>query len=134
MKKYILSVISTAVVLSFSIVTFASLKEPEKPSGISSDLVFDNDLNAQLPTLKDHNLRGRLITVESKGGAPEHSHATRPGIVYVISGAIVEVRGGVERTYKKGDSWIENADTLHWFVNNTDEPVVLWVVDIAKQE
>jgi len=134
MNKHVISSISAIIVLSVSAIAFAGLKAPTKTSGISAKTLHNNELSAQQPAFKGHELRGRKLTIMPGGGTVEHSHAKKPGIVYVISGAIVEVRNGVKRTFQAGDTWIKKGDTVHWGQNDTDRPAVIWVVDLPKQK
>jgi quercetin dioxygenase-like cupin family protein len=72
----------------------------------------------------------RRITIEPGGQIAKHSAATVPGVVYMESGAWVEGRDHGEIVHKSGDTFIEDADTVHWFFNRGDEPASAIVCDI----
>jgi quercetin dioxygenase-like cupin family protein len=72
----------------------------------------------------------RRITIEPGGQIAKHSAATVPGVVYMESGAWVEGRDHGEIVHKAGDTFIEDADTVHWFFNRGDEPASAIVCDI----
>ncbi|MGH1487750.1 MAG: cupin domain-containing protein [Cellvibrionaceae bacterium] len=114
--------------------TFAGNKQaPEKTHGISAETLQSNALGPQINAMQGYDFRSRRVTIEPGGATNEHSHAERPGIVYVEQGKIIEYRNGTKKTYKPGDTWVEKADTVHWVYNKTKKPVVLIITDIIKQ-
>jgi len=109
----------------------AADKPPEKSSGVSIDVPHLNNLGPQIGVMQDYNIRGRYITFAPDAAIAEHSHAERPGMVYVIKGEIWEYRNGKKIEYKAGDSWIETADTVHWAKNPSSEnEAVIFMVDL----
>jgi len=86
----------------------------------------------QIKKLEGYNLRARKIIVPAGVTIAEHSHTTRPGIVYVESGEIIEFRGEKSRLLKKGDSVIEDAHTTHSYKNTGNTECVLIAFDIPK--
>lgn len=122
-----------------SAVASAADTPPEKPVGLTggSDAVGLVELAPHnLPgAIGDYELRARSIGIAPGGGIPSHSHAGRPGIARVTKGSLIEYRGSTERTLKAGESWFENADTVHWFRNPSDtEAAELWVVDLVPKK
>jgi quercetin dioxygenase-like cupin family protein len=112
---------------------------PEKPVGLSgaNDAVGLVDLAPHnLPgAVGDYDLRARQLGIAPGGAIHSHPHAGRPGIAHVTKGTIIEYRGSTERTLHVGDSWFENADTVHWFRNpSTTESAELWVVDLVPKK
>jgi quercetin dioxygenase-like cupin family protein len=113
----------------------AADNKPDKTQGMegSNTAVMQFPLAAQIPQMAGYELRGRRITVAPGGAVTEHSHATRPGMVYILEGSMTEHRGDAARVVKAGDSWAEDANTVHWFRNTTDKPCVFWAVDVVKK-
>ncbi len=111
---------------------FASGKAPEKTHGLSAVALEAHELAAQIPVMSNYQLRARRVTFEPGGATSLHSHAMRPGIVYVERGEIVEIRSGEKRTFKAGETWNETADTEHWVKNASDQPAVLIIIDLPK--
>lgn len=112
---------------------------PEKASGLTgvTEAVGRVDLAPHnLPgAVGDYELRARVIGIAPGGGIPGHPHAGRPGIARVTKGTLIESRGAAERTLQAGDTWYENADTVHWFRNpSSTEAAELWVVDLVPKK
>lgn len=112
---------------------------PEKAVGLTgtNDAVGLVDLAPHdfSGSLSGYDLRARTIGVAPGGAIPGHSHAGRPGVARVTKGTIIEYRGSAERTLHPGDSWFENADTVHWFRNpSSTEAAELWVVDLVPKK
>lgn len=116
--------------------SFAAGKKPEKTQGLegTQTSIQQFPLAAQIPSMAGYELRGRRITIVPGGAITEHSHADRPGIVYILEGSMTEHRGDVARVVKPGDSWAEDAGTVHWFENTTDKPCVIWAVDLVAKK
>ena len=75
-----------------------------------------------------------FVQCEEPGGQiARHSHATRPGLVYTLSGSWTEGRPGGERDYPAGEkvAILEDDTTEHWFWNREDEPVKVLVCDLV---
>ena len=83
--------------------------------------------------LEGHVLQLRAITIAPGGQIARHSHATRPGLVKVVSGEWVEGRPAGEAAYdaETAESILEDAGTDHWFFNRGDEPATAIVCDIV---
>lgn len=86
--------------------------------------------------LKGQVLRLRTVDIEPGGQIAKHDHATRPGVVKVIRGSVVEGRPAGEKTFdaESPEIVVEDADTEHWFWNRGDAPATLLVCDIAPAE
>lgn len=117
----------------------AADKPPEKAVGLSgtSEAVgmVDLALHNMSGSMNDYDLRARAVGIAPGGAIHSHPHAGRPGIVHVTKGTVIEYRGTASRTLKVGDSWYENADTVHWFRNpSSKEPAELWVVDLVPKK
>lgn len=94
------------------------------------------DLPAQFPAgsgLDGKILRARVLTVGPRGRVPIHSHDQRPAFTYVVSGEIVEYRSdGDGPTVRRPGDVTTDAGIGQWWQNETDAPVVLYVVDLVE--
>lgn len=88
----------------------------------------------QIPGMKGYDLRARKIVVPPGGVIPEHGHKTRPGIVYVQRGEIMEYRGENSVLLKAGDSVIEDVNTVHAYKNISNKSCVLIAFDVPVSE
>lgn len=80
--------------------------------------------------LGGHILLLRRITIEPGGQIARHSAAEVPGVVYMETGAWTEGRDGSETSHVAGETFIEDAETVHWFFNRGDSPASALVCDI----
>jgi quercetin dioxygenase-like cupin family protein len=105
----------------------AQLKGPTEHKGVTVTelgIINEESLKAQLG-IEGFILRMRAVTVEPGGHIREHSHATRPGLVKMISGTWIEGHpDGREITYRAGEdtALLEEKDTVHWVYNRGSEP------------
>jgi quercetin dioxygenase-like cupin family protein len=83
--------------------------------------------------LEGYILQLRAITIEPGGQIAKHSHATRPGLVRMISGEWVEGRASGEEIFDAATpkAVIEDEDTVHWFFNRGSEPATALVCDLV---
>ncbi|KAG1650440.1 hypothetical protein GQR58_028022 [Nymphon striatum] len=100
----------------------SKLTAPTENAGINLEVLAQNDLEAQIPAFAGYDIRARKITFEPGAKLQTHSHAERPGFVYILEGEVVETRNGKPKVYKAGDVWIEDAETDHWLRNISDKP------------
>ncbi|MGG7643729.1 cupin domain-containing protein [Rhodovulum sp. YNF3179] len=75
-------------------------------------------------------LLARRITIMPGGQIAKHSHESVPGIVFMESGTWIEGTDSGETAHSAGDTFIEDADTTHWFFNRGDAPASALVFDI----
>jgi len=80
--------------------------------------------------LGGHILLLRRISIEPGGQIAHHSAATTPGVVYMESGTWTEGRDSGETVHSAGETFIEDADTVHWFFNRGSESASALVCDI----
>jgi quercetin dioxygenase-like cupin family protein len=92
--------------------------------------VVPADSMARQVGLDGHVLLLRRITIEPGGQIAHHSAAEVPGVVYMETGAWTEGRNSSETEHLAGETFIEDADTVHWFYNRGDEPASALVCDI----
>ncbi len=122
------------MVLGVAATTSFAKETPTETKGISGEQLGLQSLEKQIPTMAGYVLRTRRVTLAPGGSVKNHSHADRPGFLYVLQGELTEYREGVVKTFKPGDSWVETADTIHGVKNNTDKPAVAMVVDLVKKK
>jgi quercetin dioxygenase-like cupin family protein len=132
-KNMMVAVIVGSFLIGYQGYPFAKTK-PQKTQGIDPTSLQQFPLAAQIPSMDGYELRGRRIVIAPGGTITEHSHADRPGIVYILEGSLTEYRNGVARIVKPGDTWAEEASTTHWMENATDLPTVIWAVDLVKKQ
>jgi quercetin dioxygenase-like cupin family protein len=110
-------------------------QEAPETRGVSAEVLATIDLGTEIEGLEGHHLRMRLFTFEP--GAvfgPVHDHVGRPGVVYVLRGAITDHRDGVATDYGPGLGWPEDKDTTHWLENRGTVAAVEVSVDIVKSD
>lgn len=112
-----------------------AMKGPTEHQGLTVDtlaVVPEAVMQASIG-LAGYQLQLRAITIEPGGQIAEHEHATRPGLVKVISGDWVEGRPGGEETYgaERRDGIVEDNETVHWFFNRGDVPATALVCDLV---
>jgi quercetin dioxygenase-like cupin family protein len=117
----------------------AQMKGPTDMKGVSVTelgIINEESLKAQLG-IEGLILRMRAVTVEPGGHILEHSHATRPGLVKMVSGTWIEgFPDGREITYRAGEDVVlpENKDTVHWIYNRGNEPATGIVCGIQSSK
>jgi len=100
--------------------------------GVTSELLATIDLGPEIEGMAGRQLRMRIFTFEP--GAvfgPVHDHKGRPGVVYILQGAITDHRHGVTTDYGPGLGWPEDRNTTHWLENRGSVPAVEISVDIV---
>jgi len=105
---------------------------PDETFGITPETLQQFGIGAQVPALAGVDLRGRVITFEPGGAPSEHDHASRPGLVYVLKGAVTEHRNGESRVFVAGESWFEDTTAEHWVENHTDSEAVIITADLVE--
>ncbi|VAV94220.1 hypothetical protein MNBD_ALPHA08-9 [hydrothermal vent metagenome] len=126
MVAMVLSMLGTVATTSFA------KESPTENKGISGEPLGLQTLQEQIPAMAGYVLRTRRVTLAPGGSVKTHSHADRPGFLYVLEGELAEYKDGVVKTFKPGDSWTETANTVHGVKNNTDKPAVAIVIDLVK--
>ena len=137
--RILAAIAGLAAVTLFMANAEAADSAPAKPVGVTgmNDAVGSVDLAPHKLTgaLADYDLRSRLIAIAPGGAVHEHAHAGRPGIVLVTKGNVIEYRGAKSRSLRPGDSWQEDADTVHWFRNpSLSEVAEIWAVDLVPKK
>lgn len=101
--------------------------------GVTVQELGSVDLGPEIAGLAGHRLRMRLFTF-APGAVfgPLHDHKGRPGLVYVLQGAITDHRDGTATEYGPGPGWPEDHATTHWLENRGRVPAVEVSVDIVR--
>jgi len=131
--NFVKTMIATLVLGALATTSFAK-ETPTENKGISGEPLGLQSLEKQIPAMAGYVLRTRRVTLAPGGSVKNHSHADRPGFLYVLEGELTEYREGVVKVFKQGDSWIETADTIHGVKNNTDKPAVAVVIDLIREK
>jgi quercetin dioxygenase-like cupin family protein len=104
-------------------------------NGVTYELLATIDLGPEIEGMAGRQLRMRMFTFEP--GAvfgPPHDHKDRPGIVYILEGAITDHRDGVATEYGPGVGWPEDKNTRHWLENRGTTTAVEISVDVVRQQ
>jgi quercetin dioxygenase-like cupin family protein len=104
---------------------------PDKPVGVTDNVLAAIDLGQEAVDVKDHQFRMRRLTVQPGGIVPWHDHADRPALIYIVEGEITEYASdcAVPILHKAGDV-ARDADLKHWWKNTGTKTVVLISADI----
>jgi quercetin dioxygenase-like cupin family protein len=131
LRTAILSAVGITLVLSGGLV-LADGEYPTEHAGLQVEQlgVVPAASMAKQVGMGNHILLLRRITIEPGGQIAHHSAAETPGVVYMESGAWTEGRDSGEVVHRAGDTFIEDADTVHWFFNRGDEAASALVCDI----
>ena len=105
---------------------------PKEAVGVSVKNLASIPLGAEIEGMDKRLMRARLFTIAPRGSVPPHPHNDRPGQAYIVSGEITEYRNdeaapGIRRP---GDIAVEKKGVDHAWINHTDQPVVVLVVDV----
>lgn len=124
-----------AVIAMFGLCGMPTLAEegfPTEHEGLQVEqlAVLPAESMARQLGLKDRILLARRITIMPGGQIARHSHENVPGIVFMESGTWTEGSGNGEILRSAGETFIEDADTVHWFYNRGDVPASALVFDI----
>jgi quercetin dioxygenase-like cupin family protein len=94
-------------------------------------------LDKQITKLSNYSMRARRIVVPAGQTIDKHEHTTRAGIVYVESGEIIEYRfvgdKKQSRTLTKGETLVEDVNTIHSYSNKSKHDCVLIAIDLPSQ-
>jgi quercetin dioxygenase-like cupin family protein len=102
--------------------------------GVTDKVLAQIDLGNEKVALKGHNMRVRRLEIQPGGIVPWHSHADRPALIHIISGAIYEHASNcaVPILHRAGEVARETHATSHWWQNTGNVPVVLLSFDIQR--
>jgi quercetin dioxygenase-like cupin family protein len=110
-------------------------QEAPETKGVTVKQLAAVDLGHEIEGMEGRQLRMRMVTIEPGGVfGPIHDHKDRPGMVYILKGAITDHRNGVAKEYGPGVGWPEDKNTTHWLENRGTTPAVEISVDIVRQQ
>lgn len=110
---------------------------PKETKGVTIAPLHAIDLGPEIKGLQGRQFRMRLVTFAPGAvfGLHSHKEQQRPGFFYVLEGTLISNMSGVAKEYRPGDSWAENKETTHhWVENKGTIPAVGIAVDIFKQQ
>lgn len=110
---------------------------PTETKGVTITPLHAIDLGPEIEGTQGRQFRMRLVTFAPGAVFGLHSHKdpSRPGFFYLLDGTLISHMSGVAKEYRPGDSWSENKETTHhWVENKGTIPAVGIAVDIFKQE
>ena len=128
-------IFAASIGLLLGVCVAAAQQAPTENKGVKMEALTAYELGAQgLDDFKSRKFRMRQVTIEPGGVVAAHSHRDRPGIAYIVKGAIVEHReGSPAHEYKAGDVITESTNVSHWVENKSAEPAVIVAVDLFKE-
>jgi len=109
---------------------------PTAPVGVTEQELSAVDLSKENVHLDDRRLRFRAMQIQPGGVVPLHSHADRPALIMVNTGAIYENSSKclVPIQHKAGDISREFLGTQHWWKNEGKTVVTLTIADIVNDK
>jgi len=124
--------------LFLTVIVYHSFAEsafkPETPSGFHYNILHLSDLQGQVPHGDGLSLRMRLITIEPGGHTSFHVHRNRPGIVYVVSGSIINHPEGKDPVrVSAGEIFYETQGYAHFIENTGTVAATLISADIVVE-
>jgi len=116
----------------------ADVRQPvtDAAKGVTDTVLAAIDLEKEPANIKERQLRFRKLTIEPGGIVPWHSHADRPAIIYIAEGEIVEYASNcsVPILHKAGEVRPETSGTSHWWQNQGNKTVILFVGDVLHDK
>lgn len=131
-RRLVLASATIATAGLFGVCAEAEEHYPTEHKGLEVEqlaVVPEDSMTKQLG-MDGRILLARRITIMPGGQIARHSHETVPGIVFMESGAWTEGTDEGETIRSAGETFIEDADTTHWFYNRGDDPASALVFDI----
>ena len=106
---------------------------PSETHGIESEVLAMIPLGREFDVMQAYSLRSRRIRVEPEGVIAVHQHQSRPGILYMLEGQMTEHRNDSDTplTRKQAEVSTEVHGLIHWWINDSGEEAVVYVVDIV---
>jgi quercetin dioxygenase-like cupin family protein len=129
--------IGLAAVLSYQAVQ-AQRQPPSEHKGLGVNnlgVISERSLTEQIG-LQGYKMQLREISIMPGGQIARHDHFKRPGLVWTLSGSVVEGRPGGEKIYRAAskEAILEDATTDHWFWNDGNEEARILVCDLVPAE
>ncbi len=105
---------------------------PQKTVGITGvEILGMIDLQLEFDGFEEQVvMRARRLEISETGVVAAHEHQSRPGVAFMLAGAMTEFRDGKEILRKKGELSFERTGVKHWWKNLSGAPASALVVDI----
>lgn len=120
-----------------SIAQKLGVEGPTETHGIeSSEILGSIGLGEDFEALNGRSLRVRRVTVAPGAVVGVHQHTTRPGVLYMLEGELIEVRNDADGpvTRRQGDTSFEKGGVIHWWRNDSGRTAIALVVDIVPDD
>ena len=110
---------------------------PSTTARVNVESLGSLDLSREFTALQGRILRTRRITIAPGGSVAWHQHQQRPGVAYLISGTLIEIRddGTGPRSIQRraGDAVFESTGVLHGWKNDSNEAATAVGIDLVPQ-
>lgn len=124
-----------ALVATFAAIPATAQQSPTRErKGFNIKELGRVDLGAQIPAMAGYLARMTYVTVDPGGFLPMHSHSGRPEILYLMQGALTEVRNGQVVEHAAGAVLLMTNDVNHSLENKTAAPAVYIAAPISKPQ
>lgn len=110
---------------------------PTKPQGVTDTVLGALDLAGESSVpVQGRTFRMRKLVIEPGGVVPNHSHADRPALIYIVQGTIKEYAAncGTPIIHKAGEVSRETKGVAHWWKNDSKSTVILISADILHEK
>ena len=109
---------------------------PTQSIGMAPTVLGAISLATYADALKDGELRAREVVLQPGATIAVHSHDSRPAVVYVLEGELVEHRSDSEDPVirRQGDVYFEGPEVVHWSENLSPNRVRVLAVDIISND
>jgi quercetin dioxygenase-like cupin family protein len=108
------------------------IAQPPNRSGVTWTQLGEIDLGPEIG-VDGRSLRGRLVTLPPGGVVATHNHNNRPSVMYMVEGAVVEIRGEQLIEHHAGDGFRIGRDTPHSVENRSASRAAYVEVDVYKR-
>ena len=103
---------------------------PSSSQELSISKNSTSPLEGEGGVFSNKSLRIRVVSIAPSGMVGSHTHESRPGFAYVLSGSVLEHRGDSDYQHQSGAAIAERNGLSHWWVNTGTEDARLVVFDI----
>ncbi len=113
--------------------TLQGLEGPAGPATYTrSDIALHSVRSVELPGVSGYFFRTSIVEVKAGDVVPVHSHAGRPAIATVLSGAVTH-HGSDGKSFeiKAGEATPSAGGLAEWWHNKGDQPATIWIVDLC---
>ena len=120
------------VVPTQEVISDSNSEVPQKTQGVTSvEKIGFIDLRSEFPGVQEPlYFRLRRLEIAPQGSVGFHEHKNRPGVAYIVEGAITEYRDEKQFVRGQGEFSFEHNGVQHGWKNHTNDPVRAIVADI----